>query len=192
MGRDVGHFLAVRSVQVPGQLARRVPGTEQIARRVAFAAVAQVPDQIGAAIPDRGLGGLGRERPGLEEQRLPDTQQKAEVERKRNLVPPARTRHRRECGQIGLDVQRVARAHAGVGGVGERRIVVAAVRRPPLPERGQELGVGPAADAVLGIGGDVGGIEAAERRLQRRAAANGWSLRLESPWQAAQPAAAVR
>ena len=40
--RDVGHLLAVRSVQVPGQLARPVPGAEQVARRVAFTAVAQV------------------------------------------------------------------------------------------------------------------------------------------------------
>ena len=40
--RDVGHLLAVRSVLVPGQLARRVPGAEQVARRVAFPAVAQV------------------------------------------------------------------------------------------------------------------------------------------------------
>ncbi len=39
---DVGHLLAVRSVQVPGQFARRIPGAGQVARRVAFPAVAQV------------------------------------------------------------------------------------------------------------------------------------------------------
>ncbi len=42
MRRDVGHLLAVRSVPVPGQLTCRVPGAEQVARGVAFSAVAQV------------------------------------------------------------------------------------------------------------------------------------------------------
>lgn len=57
IGRDVGHFLAVRPFRVAGELAVLVLGAQEIARRVALAAVAQVLDQIGTPVP-LGVAGL--------------------------------------------------------------------------------------------------------------------------------------
>ena len=61
--------------------------------------------------------------------------------------------------------------HALIRGVGERRVEVNAARRDAALHGVDEIGERPAADAVLGVGRDVGHVELAERRVERQAAA---------------------
>ncbi len=78
---------------------------------------------------------------------------------------------RRQGLEIGEQVARVGCGHALIRRVRKRRIVVTAVRRRALPERGDEIGLGPGADAVLRIGRDVRHGQRAERRLHGEPAA---------------------
>jgi hypothetical protein len=54
-----------------------------------------------------------------------------------------------------------------------------AVGRHAVAQRAHEIGVGPAADAMLRIGRDVGAVERAERRLQGPPAGQRRTLRLD-------------
>src|SRR5262249_38295801 len=78
---------------------------------------------------------------------------------------------RRKGMEEGEEVAHVPQPHALVGGVGEGRIVMAAAGRGALPHGADETPLAPAADAVVAVRRDVGGIKRAERRFQGKPAA---------------------
>ena len=67
---------------------------------------------------------------------------------------------------VGPEIADIPVRHQGIGGIGKDGKVMAAVRRDAVTQGARKIVFGPAADAVFGIGGDVGGIEIAERGLQ--------------------------
>ena len=107
----------------------------------------------------------------MQEQKLPAADQPALVERKRQIVPAHFARHRRQGFKISKQIAHVVELHVLVGRIGKRRIEIGAVRRRALPQRGDEIRLAPAADAVIGVGRDIRHIEGTERRIERQAAA---------------------
>src|SRR3546814_11988013 len=66
--------VAVGARRTAGQIARVIHRAESAARAVAFAAVGDVPHQIGPAVPRGILGGIGLEGAGLQGEPLPEAE----------------------------------------------------------------------------------------------------------------------
>ena len=88
--------------------------SQQVARRMAGAAVAQALREIGATIPLRALRDIRFEAAGPEKQQLPSRLQVADVERKRDAVRLCRRVNGRSGHEVGVE-----RAHVIVGELGE-------------------------------------------------------------------------
>ena len=142
-----------------------------VTRAVALGAVRRGVHQIGAAVPRRRLRGVGTEGLFVEEQKLPPADEAADVERERHLMGGGTALRGRQRAQISEEIARVVEAHMRVSGVGKGWVIMLPAGRGALGHGGDELGLGPAADAVIGIGRDVGRIERPERRFQRLATA---------------------
>src|SRR5262249_6420180 len=142
-----------------------------IARAVALRAMARAVDQVSAAIPLRRLGCVGPELLTIEKKKLPSSEHAADLEMERQGVVAHLALHRRQPLEVGGQGGHGLQAPALVGGVGESRIVMAAVGRGALPHGGDEIRLAPAADAVVAVRRDVGGIKRAERRFQAKSAA---------------------
>ena len=149
---------------------------QQVAWRVALGAVAGPLHKIGAAVPFGRLVRVPLERLLRHEQQLPRPHQIALVEREGELVDRHRLVHRPQRVEIRADREHVVGAHVGVGGVGKRRIQLLPVVPHAVPYRAHELGIAPRADAVLGIGRDVGRIDRPERQLERQATRIGLAI----------------
>ena len=150
---------------------------EDVARAVAFGAVAGAVDQIGAAVPLRRFAGIRRERLAVNEQEIPAANQPAPTEWQRQLVRRRLASDYGQRVQIGEQITRVIELDALVGRIRERRIIVLAVRRRAFQQCRDEIRLAPGPDPILSIGRDVGRKERAERRDEREAAAEmGWIL----------------
>ena len=133
--------------------------------------MAEAFDQIGAAIPACRLRRIGFERAGLMEQRVPSRQQRTQVERKRERGVGRLSARTGGCAiRIGIERLQVGVGCLGKMRIGKRRIELPAVAMDALAHRALEGGIGPRADAGLGIGRDVGAVDGAERRFERPAA----------------------
>src|SRR5262249_6381276 len=166
---EVRHGLAVRSLAAREE-AIRLRAADEVARRVAFAAMPQRLHQVGAAVD--GLRGARdwRKRARGEVEPLPDGDRPAPAEEEPQVVLLARLRARRQRAQVRPQV-----AHVGVGDLGERRVresgkVVGPVRPVAPAERAHEIGFGPVAEARGLVRRDVRSEEGSERRLQAAAA----------------------
>src|ERR1700727_1307428 len=84
--RDVGdEALAVRR-RPAGKALALDDGAKRVARAVAFGAMARTVDQISASVPLRRLRRVRHERAAMEVQKLPQSDQPRNVERKPDLV----------------------------------------------------------------------------------------------------------
>ena len=129
----------------------------EIARRVAFAAMARPFDEIAAEprpVPARpsasAITGWS-----LEIEQLPQAEAAPDVERKAEPVARRLAGDRRQRLHEGVEVGDVGRLHARIGRVGKGRIVVRAARRNAVQHGVGEILERPGADAVLRIGRDV-------------------------------------
>ena len=130
-------------------------------------------DQIGAAIPFRSLRAVRLICPAPQEQQFPARDNKALIERKRQLVRRHRRVHRRAGHQI-----RIKRIIVLVGDVGEMIIGKGRIKMLPFPvdagaHRAAERGLRPCADAGVGVGRNIRRIDRAERRRHRQATRKG-------------------
>ncbi|MNK91188.1 hypothetical protein D3C87_1112750 [compost metagenome] len=139
-----------------------------VARRVARAAVAQSIGQIRAAIPLCGARGVRYVLLVAVEQHVPSSQQRPGVERERQLRFGWARYHRVGGHQVGIERLHVGIADLGKRRVREGRIEPAAIAMDAFAHGALERRVGPVADAGLGVGRDVGGIDGAERRFERQ------------------------
>ena len=168
---DVGHPALAFRIGPARKSLRGDDAAEEIPRAVAFRAMAKTVHEIGAAIPLRRMRGIGAERLAVHEQEFPHADIAADVERKRHVVVARFARDRRQRLQIGEEVAHVFELCVLVRRVGKGGKVVQAVRRGPLHDGGDEIGLAPAPDAVIRIGRDVRRVERAERRRDREPAA---------------------
>ncbi len=139
-----------------GEIGIALLGAERVARRMAAAAMAEALDEIGAAVPLLGFGGIGLEFARPVEQRIPARKQRAEVEREGERIRRRRGAHRRLGHQVGVERLHVGVAGLGEMGVGEGGIELPSVAMQPVAHRALEGGIGPGADAGLDVGRDVG------------------------------------
>src|SRR5262245_19399432 len=79
LGRDVRDPVVAHGGGAAGEALALDDAAEEVARAVAFGAVAGAVDQIGAAIPGGGFARVGLERRGVEEQQFPHTGGAADV-----------------------------------------------------------------------------------------------------------------
>src|SRR6185369_17660050 len=142
-------------------------GAEGAARRVACAAMSKPVDEVRAAVPLRVACGVWPERAALEVERLPRGDQGADVEWSTQLVGHVLGAHRLARRDVRVQRVDVFVGQAGVVLVRERRVQVASVAVEALAQRADEGWLGPAADAGVGVGRDVGTVERAERRFDR-------------------------
>ena len=116
-----------------------------------------------------GICRQGHDWRGIKIQKLPQADPAPDVEREGDIAGGGLAGNGRQAGEIGKQIGDVAGRHPGIAGVGKGRIIMAAIRADAAAHGVVELGQAPVADAV-GAGRDVGRLEAAERRHQRRAA----------------------
>src|SRR3546814_19741436 len=86
--------VAVGARRTAGQIARVIHRAESAARAVAFAAVGDVPHQIGPAVPRGILGGIGLEGAGLQVEPLPTAEGETPVVGKVHRTAPVTDAHR--------------------------------------------------------------------------------------------------
>ena len=122
-------------------------------------------DQIAAAIPFRALLLIGHQNARLEEQPVPAAHDDAIVEGPAQLQRRRRVPDRRQRRQIGPDRQDVLAGQFREIRVGEGRVIARTVRCDAVAQRAVEIVVAPAADAGIAVGGQIGRIDAAERRI---------------------------
>src|SRR5204863_9880827 len=102
--RDVRYPALAFRIGTAGKALRGDDATEQIARAVALRAMAETVDEIGAAIPWRGVRGIRRQRLAVHEQEFPDSDVAADVEGKRHIMIAHPAAYRRQRLQIGEEV----------------------------------------------------------------------------------------
>src|SRR5207244_11576998 len=117
------------------------------ARRVAFPAMGERGDQIGAAIVGLTMVRRRMEWARSEKQELPAILQEAPGKRKGEVVRPAGLPHRRLGEQIGLDRPRIVVGDPGKARIREYREIVGAVGSHALAQRSEEFRITPPADA---------------------------------------------
>src|SRR5262249_57360436 len=126
--RNVGtHPLAAFRIGTADEALAGDDRAESIARAVTLGAMAWSIDEIRAAIPLVRLGGIGLEPLPVEKKEFPAAEHAADLEIERQVVLARLAFHRRQRLEIGKKIAHVFHLHALVGGVGEKRIVVAAV-----------------------------------------------------------------
>src|SRR5258706_598611 len=125
-GREIRDVFAVGSL-APGEEAARLRPAEEIARRVAFAAMAERLHQIRAAVGDVREPREVRKGTGRKEKPLPERHEEAPAERKTHLVLLVGPGAGRERSQVGPQVAQVAIDDLGERGVGKGGEVVLAV-----------------------------------------------------------------
>src|SRR5712691_1988969 len=144
--------------------------SQQVARRMASAAVAKPQREIGAAIPLRALLSIGFESARFEKQQLPPRLQVADIERKRDAVRPRRCVNGGSCHEVGVERLNVVVGELSEMVIGEHRKKMPAVARDAFMHGAPEGRFGPCADAGLRIGRDIGRIDHAKRSCHRVAA----------------------
>ena len=165
---DVGRADAAE--REAGQGPRQLHLAEPAARRVAFPAMAQHVDEIAAALPGGRASGRGRRQAVGQEQQVPPHHSQADIVGEIELGPAVRHLHRPQLHQIGVDRIGIRPRHAAIGGIGHRGIERLAVAPRAVMQRLPEIIGAPAADAVVGIGRDIGGVDHPEAALHRQAA----------------------
>ncbi len=123
-------------------------------------------DDEGAPVPHRIMGGIGDEGGGAEIERIPEEDEKAEIERKAKLRPPRRLMNRREGLEIGPERPAFPLGEACEIGVGMGGIERQPIRAAAAPERRIEILKTPAAEPGA-IGGEIGGDHRPERGRHR-------------------------
>ena len=139
---------------------------ELVARRMTGAAMPESLHQIGAAIPLGAARGVGPEDAALEIAGLPEADARA---RQRHGVAPVLLLHRLARHDEGIERGDVLVRQLGEMVVRERREEMPAFAVDAFAHRARKGRERPAADAGLGVRRDVGAIDGAERRLERRA-----------------------
>ncbi|RYE47516.1 MAG: type II toxin-antitoxin system RelE/ParE family toxin [Hyphomicrobiales bacterium] len=169
LGRQCRRLAAGAPGRVAGEFLALVHRAEQVAWRVTHHAMPRPLDQVAAAVPAFRMAGVGLIAAWREEQVLPARHQRSQAKRKGHLVRLCRGGNRRHLLQRRIEIGNILIAHQRVVLIGERRVEVP--RRPlAIADRPRELCQRPAADARLGVRGDVGRIERAEWRHQPGAA----------------------
>src|SRR2546425_7074089 len=143
---------------------------ELVARRMAGAAMREPFGEIGTAVPLGAARGVGLEDAALEVARLPDADARP---RQRHGIAPVLLAHRLARHDEGIERGEVLVRQLGEMVVGKRREEMAAFAVDAFAHRARKGLERPAADAGFGVRGDVGAIDGAERRLERRAAGIG-------------------
>src|SRR5690348_16907906 len=116
---------------------------------MAFGAVAGTVDQIGAALPRRRLRWIGTDLLSGKKQELPAAHEPANVEWKRHRLLARLSADRRQGLEVGEQVAHVGERHVLIGAIRKDGIVMLARWRSAFGERGDEIGLAPAADAVV-------------------------------------------
>jgi hypothetical protein len=114
---------------------------------VTLAAVARRLNQIPTALPQLVPARLVGQATLVQEESLPDRQQKTPAERRRNLVGFVALGYRRLRVEIGFEIAQVLVGQVREGGIGEDREIGGSIRRSAVAERPDEVFIGPAADA---------------------------------------------
>lgn len=140
-------------------------GIEEIARGMTAPAMPRPLDQVGTAIDLSRFRRIGLEAPVRIEQQIPVDDAPALIEREGDLVLRRSLRNRLLREQKSFDRQYVGNRHFREIIIGEGRVKVMSVTADAAVHRGKEIGVAPAADTYIRIGGDVGGVDRAERHL---------------------------
>ncbi|CAB5370615.1 unnamed protein product [Rhizophagus irregularis] len=145
-------------------------GPKRPTRRVARCAMADPFGEIGTTIPGRILGRDGLIAARLEEQQFPASLQQADVEREGQAIGLVLGAHRRLRHQIGIERRDIGIGQLGEMIIGESGEEMCAVAPHAFMHGAAEGGFGPAANAGVDIGGDVGRIDRAEGGGHRIAA----------------------
>ena len=130
----------------------------------------QAGDQVSAPVPFSALAGLGYKSFGVMKQTVPGGHQGPNTERKSHLGRRRGGRHRRLRHQVGVNGSQVLVTGFGKRGEWKSRVEVAPVARDAFAHGALKSGVSPQAQTGLGVGGEVGGKDAAERRLHGQTA----------------------
>ncbi len=129
--------------------------------------MAQALNDIRATIPVRRLGRIGLERRIVKKNHVPEFQPETHAERPLHVVFLVWLADRRDAmHQIGIKRMHVVCGSLGKRRVGHRRIKIMAVRSNAFTHGTVKLLKGVAADSIFDIGGDIGGINDAKRRIQ--------------------------
>src|SRR5689334_9311894 len=140
-------------------------GAKLVARRVAGAAMAESLHQVRAAIPVGAARAVGLVYAGLEIARFPDADESA---RDRQLVRAVFLAHGLARHEKGVERGDVLVRDLGEMIVRERGIEVLSLAIDAFAHRTAEGCELPAANAGVRVGRDVGAVDRAERRLDRR------------------------
>ena len=156
----------------PAQFFRQLLGHQQVARRMAGAAVGQALRQVGAAVPFGAPCRIRLERFFVQKQQVPARHRQADIERERQLGGCRRggIDRRHAVHEISVQRRQVGVGQLGVGRVGHGRIQMRAVGPHAVAHRVGKLRQRVAADAMRLRGRDIGGDNRAERRGQRQPA----------------------
>ena len=168
VGRQVEREPAVdhRAVEVLALL----DAAQQVARRMAIAAVPETFDQVGAAIPRSRPGRIRPVRALAEIELAPRRHRPALVERKVQVIDRHVVADRLHRAQVRVDRVDVVARDPGIEVVRHGRIHVLAVLVHAIVQRAIEIGARPPADARLRVGRDVRRQHVAERRIEAQPA----------------------
>ncbi len=153
---------------------------KRAARGMAGAAVPESFNEISAAVPLRGLLGVGLVNAVAGEHPVPHRQRPAHVQRPGNVFGLVGLRDRLHAvHEIGVERVHVLRFNAGIRGVGHGRVEIAQARRLAVAHGFVELRESPVADAVRFIRRDVGRVHLADAhgQIHRQAAGKGFAAR---------------
>ena len=123
-------------------------------------------DEIAAAVPLFALRWIGAEAGIVEIEELPQTHGAADGEGKGEGVRVRFAFDRRHGAQERREIGDILRGHALIGGVGEGRVEVLAIRGNARQERVGDIDRAPGANPVDRIGRDVRRVERPERGLE--------------------------
>ncbi|MNH13470.1 hypothetical protein D3C79_730420 [compost metagenome] len=151
----------------PFQVAGVVHRHEGIPRRVAFATVPQPIHQVAATIPVAALGRIGFEGAVLMGHHVPEQQAGAHVEGEADLVVTVRGGGRFGLHEVGVERLHVLIRDQVIGGVGHGGIE-AAIGGAAVVHHLIKILIAVAAYPLGLVGADVGGVDDAERRLERQ------------------------
>src|SRR5262249_40954264 len=107
---------------------------KDVAQTVAFSTMPGPVHEIRPAVILCSFCTIGHESPFAKKQQLPDAEQSAFVEWKRELMAMRSALHQRQCFEISKKVTNVVELHIAIRGVRERRIKIGAVLRGASPQ----------------------------------------------------------
>jgi hypothetical protein len=137
---------------------------------MALATMAQHFDQILTALPGFTFAFSRLQLHAVLIEHVPEAQTEAQIERKAQIGLRAGFGDRLQAHQVGVDGVGVFAFEQVIGGVGHRRIEIAAIATLTFGHRSVEIISAVIADAMLFVRGDIGAVDGAEWRLQRQAA----------------------